>query len=372
MGVYAQLCTPRLGSITNDYPQYAPSNQQITITTTVTVDCMQLGYQVTVDILPSGSSNILSFAPGLVAVNRITTPATFGPWTLNVIVQLMEYPLGRITGYHNDTIVVQVVSGMTTQVLTSVEYSTETESTMLTSTISASTSTITETAAAYALASEEDQGSALAAAILGACFVLLVLMLLKTRRERSRTQRRPTNFGIGLLLFVMSLIALSTLTVGYGTTRVGQVQTITTMITSTGMTTVTESSILQTTQSIMVTTETSTMTQSILPQGGWQTLGVLFAVLSVVTGALLVRARKGPTYQKFCINCGAKLLKEEDFCTKCGTKQEASAPQLSPQRAQEPRPSRSDTATEAWFCDLTSANRSTRLTVPNVCNSLTV
>jgi hypothetical protein len=136
--VRAQTCFPSLGDISNDFPQYAGPHQMITITTHVTVNCMLPGYAVTVDIIPTGTANIISYAAGTVAANQVTTPNTLGPWSLSVYVQLIQLSMARTTAYTNSTIVIQIVSGTTTQALVTPENVSTTLIVMVTSMVTGS------------------------------------------------------------------------------------------------------------------------------------------------------------------------------------------------------------------------------------------
>ena len=117
--VYAQPCLPRIVKISNSYPESAIPNARVTITTNVDLECPSQGYNVTVDIMPTGYTRIISTASGPVAVNEVTTPTDLGPWSLDVVVKLVDYPLGRILNYSKDTIVIQIASSNATSTLTS-------------------------------------------------------------------------------------------------------------------------------------------------------------------------------------------------------------------------------------------------------------
>lgn len=183
-GVHAQTCYPSLGDVSNDFPQYAAPSQVITITTRVTVNCMVSGYAVTVYVMPTGTAKILSFATGTLTVNKVTTPATFGPWSLNVYVALIQLSMGR-TAYSNRTIIIQIVSGTTTQALTSVQHVSTTVTAALTSTVAGEPNMITqfETQTESVLVVQEEQGYGLLAAIFAAGFVIVTMMLVRRRRK---------------------------------------------------------------------------------------------------------------------------------------------------------------------------------------------
>lgn len=184
-GVHAQTCFPSLGDISNDFPQYAGPDQRITITTHVTVNCMLPGYAVTVDIIPTGTANILSYAAGAVAANQVTTPSTIGPWSLSVYVQLVQLSMARTTAYSNNTIVIQIVSGTTTQALLTAENVSTTLTVMLTSTVTGEPNVTTQfvTQTESVLVVQEEQGYGLLAAIFAAGFIIVTLILARSRKR---------------------------------------------------------------------------------------------------------------------------------------------------------------------------------------------
>lgn len=97
--------------MSNSYPESAGQNAQVTITTDVSLNCPIQGYYVIVNIMPTGYTRILSTASGPVAVNQVTTPTDLGPWSLDVVVKLVDYPLGKTISSSDNTIVIQIVSG---------------------------------------------------------------------------------------------------------------------------------------------------------------------------------------------------------------------------------------------------------------------
>lgn len=111
--VDAQTCLPNITNISNSYPQFAGPNEEITITTVMGSYCPNWDYQVTVDIMPTGYIRLISSAVGPVAVNRVTTPNSIGPWSLDIIVKLIETTYYGTINYTKNTIVIQITPSST-------------------------------------------------------------------------------------------------------------------------------------------------------------------------------------------------------------------------------------------------------------------
>lgn len=199
--VYAQPCLPRIVKISNSYPESTIPNARVTITTNVDLECPSQGYNVIVDIMPTGYTRIISTASGPVAVNEVTTPTDLGPWSLDVVVKLVDYPLGRILNYSKDTIVIQIASSNATSTLTSasnlIELTTALSLRILTTiSVYASTSTsalatvrITDTDQAQSYA---DYGqSYMILGGLGATIVIGLIVVLVMMRWRGRATPPP-------------------------------------------------------------------------------------------------------------------------------------------------------------------------------------
>ena len=110
--VHAQTCLPNFVKISNSYPEYASPNAQITITTNIALQCTIQGYMVVVDIMPTGYNRVISTASGTAAVNKVTTPTDLGPWSLDVVVKLVDYPVGRTLTSSTETVVIQIARGV--------------------------------------------------------------------------------------------------------------------------------------------------------------------------------------------------------------------------------------------------------------------
>lgn len=181
--VHGQECLPTILEIHNTYPQSANPNQQIAITTTLILSCDVLGYQTDVEIRPTGYTRTLSRASGPYAVNRLITPDTTGPWSLDIVVSLTDYPLGRVLSIKRDTIIIQVgASPTSTTQLGTTQYSTTT--TKSTFTGPPITSTTIETHTVSGLLLPQDQTIAPVAIFFAALFAIAALMLIRVRRGR--------------------------------------------------------------------------------------------------------------------------------------------------------------------------------------------
>lgn len=181
--VYGQECLPTILEIHNTYPQFANPNQEIQITTTITVSCISPGYVTRVDIMPAGYTRILTSASGPIAINRVTAPETNGPWSLDIVTSLTDYPYGRVLGIKRDPIIIQVgPSPTSTTQLTTTQYSTTTAKLTFTAPPIASTAIETHTVSGLLLS--QDQTIAPAAIIFAALFAIAALMLLRVRRAR--------------------------------------------------------------------------------------------------------------------------------------------------------------------------------------------
>ncbi|HKM50492.1 MAG TPA: hypothetical protein VJZ75_04870 [Candidatus Bathyarchaeia archaeon] len=211
--VYAQGCFPGVVNVSNSYPQSASPNAQVTITTNVSLNCPIQGYYVVVDIMPTGYTRILSTAAGPVAVNGVTTPTDLGPWSLTVVVKLVDYPLGKIISSSSNTIVIQIVpSNQTcnnavcsqTMVTVSGASSTMVSTNEMTNVSSLSTSTTFSTStskstSAFATAMITESGqpqwyaghTSLILGGIGATIVMALIVLVMMRR-RGRATPPPT------------------------------------------------------------------------------------------------------------------------------------------------------------------------------------
>lgn len=148
---------------------------------------MVLGYLTRVDLMPTGYTRILSSAAGPVAVNRVTTPETNGPWSLDVVTSLIDYPYGRIVSIRRDTIIIQIGAVLTsaTQSVTTIRYSsmvTTARTSIITAKVVTRTTTETYTVSGFVL--QQDQGYALVTIVLAAAFVIAAWMLLRAKRGR--------------------------------------------------------------------------------------------------------------------------------------------------------------------------------------------
>jgi hypothetical protein len=185
INAYGQPCQPSIVDIFNSYPQSANPNEKIEITTTITVSCMLPGYQLRVDIMPTGYTRILSMAAGPVAVNSVTSPETNGPWSLDVVTSLIDYPYGRILSIKRDQITIQIGPAETsvTQSVSTIRYSSTITATWTsTTTVHALTRTRTETRTVSVLLLQQDQTYAPVAIVFGAAFAIAAWMLLRARR----------------------------------------------------------------------------------------------------------------------------------------------------------------------------------------------
>ena len=181
--VHGQDCLPIILEVHNTYPQFVNPNQETQITTTITVSCITLGYVTRVDIMPAGYTRILTSASGPIAINRVTAPETNGPWSLDIVTSLIDYPYGRVLDIKRDPITIQVVpSPMSTTQLITTQYSTTT--TKLTFTAPPITSTTIETHTFSGLLLPQDQTIAPAAIIFAALLTIAAMMLLRVRRGR--------------------------------------------------------------------------------------------------------------------------------------------------------------------------------------------
>jgi hypothetical protein len=108
------------------------------VITTIVAQCVTIDYnEVVVNILLPNSSVLLSTAPAAVnspAINKVTAPATGGPWSLVVQVLWINYPAGGTLAMSQTTITIMINGPSATSTVASITAS----STKFTSSIAAS------------------------------------------------------------------------------------------------------------------------------------------------------------------------------------------------------------------------------------------
>jgi hypothetical protein len=183
--VSAQDCIPTILEVHDTYPQSVNPNQEVAITTTVTVSCIVLGYVTKVDIMPTGYTRILTTASGPIAINRLTAPGNNGPWSLDILASLIDYPYGRVLSSKRDTIVIQVGAGSTSTGEISTQYSTATMKSTSTITATPVTRTTIETHTMSSFILPQDQTIAPIAIVFAVLFVISAGILLRARRGQT-------------------------------------------------------------------------------------------------------------------------------------------------------------------------------------------